>query len=176
MNKKHWLWIAVVVLTAAMVSGCGWRRGRKADDFAAADLDPDWTGSIDFLGEEDFLDDRFGYTEVLDVRFEDVVFGFDSSQITSSEQFKADAVADYMQRNSGVKVIIEGHTCDIGSREYNMALGERRALAARAYLVQRGINSARIQTLSYGKENPLHFGDSEDARRRNRRAAFVLVR
>ncbi len=175
MDKKRCLVIALTVVVALGSFGCGWRRGKDVDDFPPAHLDAGWPGSADFRFDDDPLAQRFGYTQTLDVHFENVLFGFDSSQIASGEQSKIEDVANYMRRNPNVKAIIEGHTCDIGSREYNMALGERRALAARAYLVQLGIEPARIQTLSYGEENPLHFGTSEAERRLNRRAAFNMV-
>ncbi len=175
MQKKRGLVFALLVLVVLGSVGCRRWRSDPDHDMPPAHLDQDWIGSPDFRYDDDPLADRFGYTRTLDVQFDDVLFGFDSSQVASGEQPKIEEVAAYMRRNPNSKVIIEGHTCDIGSREYNMALGERRALAARAYLIQLGIETARIQTLSYGKENPLVFGTSEAERRLNRRAAFNMV-
>jgi peptidoglycan-associated lipoprotein len=71
-------------------------------------------------------------------------------------------------------VVIEGHCDERGSREYNLALGERRALAVRAYLVGLGIDATRLQTKSYGEEQPVAMGHDESSWSRNRRAEFVL--
>lgn len=176
MQNKKGLIFALSVLVVLGSFGCRrWPGATDAEDFPPAHLDNGWHGSPGFRHDDDPLAQRFDYSRALDIRFDDVLFGFDSSQVTSGEQSKVEEVAAYMRRNPQSKVVIEGHTCDIGSREYNMALGERRALAARAYLVQLGIDPARIQTLSYGKENPLHHGEGEAERRLNRRAAFKMV-
>ncbi len=176
MNAKKWLYIGVVVVMVVGLSGCRGRAGKGSGRFGEAVLDDQFSGSGDLmLDDVTLLGERFAYTDVLDLKYENVVFAFDSSQIAAGEQAKIEAVADYMRRQPTVKTIIDGHTCDVGSRDYNMALGERRALAVRAYLVQLGIDPGRIQTRSYGMEQPLHAGVSESARRLNRRAAFVLV-
>ena len=70
--------------------------------------------------------------------------------------------------------MIEGHTCNIGTAEYNLALGERRAAEVRNYLVRRGIAPGRLTTVSYGEERPAHDNGEEATRRLNRRAAFVV--
>ena len=123
------------------------------------------------------LDGRFELgTLVTEVSFDNVYFAYDSYQIPRSEIDKIERVADYMKSHKDVRLIVEGHCDERGSREYNMSLGEHRALAVRAYLVGLGIGSARIQTCSYGEEQPLDFGHTEAAWRRNRRAEFVLYR
>lgn len=175
MKKNKLLGVVLLIMLVASVTGC--RRGPKDGvGFGPAVIDPDWDGSIDYIDGEGMLGDRFSYGEVIDIRFEHVLFGFDSSQVAAGEQPKLEQVAAYMRDRPDVKLIVDGHTCDVGSREYNMALGERRALAARAFLVQWGIEPGRIQTRSFGKENQLHAGSSESARRLNRRADFVMVR
>ncbi len=176
MDTSKGMVLALTLVLLAGSFGCGRFRRTDAGDMPPAHLDPDWRGSPDFRVGEDALDERFAFAETLDLQFEDILFGFDSSQVAAGERAKIEQVAAYLQRNPNVKIIVEGHTCDIGNREYNMALGERRALAARAYLVQLGIEPARVQTLSYGQENPRHFGASEAERRLNRRVAFRLVR
>jgi peptidoglycan-associated lipoprotein len=81
-----------------------------------------------------------------------------------------------MTRNQDVRLIAEGHCDERGSREYNLSLGEHRALAVRAYLVGLGVDGARIQTRSYGEEQPLDPGHDESAWRLNRRVEFALFR
>jgi outer membrane protein OmpA-like peptidoglycan-associated protein len=70
--------------------------------------------------------------------------------------------------------VIEGHTCNIGTAEYNLALGDRRANAIREYLVGRGISADRLRTVSYGEERPKYDNAREETRRLNRRAALVM--
>ena len=78
-----------------------------------------------------------------------------------------------MQRPE-IALLIEGHTCNVGTTEYNLALGERRAAAVRDYLVRRGVAANRLTTISYGEERPAHDNGQEATRRLNRRASFVL--
>lgn len=106
--------------------------------------------------------------------FDSVYFGYDSSQVSATERGKVELVADHLKANSDVAVIIEGHCDERGSREYNLALGERRALAVRTYLVGLGIGDERIQTKSFGEENPATSMHDESAWSRNRRGEFVL--
>lgn len=106
--------------------------------------------------------------------FEPVLFAYDSSQVSVGERAKIEAVAGHLKQNPSNAIILEGHCDERGSREYNLALGERRALAVRTYLIGLGIASDRTQTKSYGEENPAAPGHDETARSRNRRGEFVL--
>jgi peptidoglycan-associated lipoprotein len=115
-------------------------------------------------------------TRITDVKFENVLFAYDSFQIERQEMSKVEQVADYMRRNKQVRLVAEGHCDERGSREYNMSLGEHRSLAIRAHLVGLGIDGERIQTRSYGEEAPLDSGHSEGAWRVNRRVEFALYR
>ena len=104
-----------------------------------------------------------------------VYFDYDSAQINESERSKIESVASSMKGGSG-QVIVEGNCDERGSTEYNLALGERRALAVRAYLVGLGVDGARVQTKSYGEERPVDPGHDESAWSKNRRAEFVVVK
>lgn len=115
-------------------------------------------------------------TRVTDVAFDPVYFRYDSYQIEDGEAGKMERVADYMGRNRDVNLVVEGHCDERGSREYNAALGEHRALAVRAYLIGLGIDSTDIQTRSYGEERPVDPGHNEQAWRKNRRGEFALYR
>ena len=84
------------------------------------------------------------------------------------------AEALVMQEDPNLRITVEGHTCNIGTTEYNLALGERRSAAVRDYLVGRGINASRLQTVSYGEERPKHDNSREETRRLNRRAAMTI--
>ena len=103
-----------------------------------------------------------------------VLFDFDSAQLTDYAQRVLDRQAAFMKARPETRVIIGGHADERGTREYNLALGERRASSARDYLVTKGVNSARIRIISYGKERPASVGSTEAAWRLNRRAQTVL--
>jgi outer membrane protein OmpA-like peptidoglycan-associated protein len=79
-----------------------------------------------------------------------------------------------MQQDATLRITIEGHTCNIGTAEYNLALGERRAVAVRQYLQSRGIGADRMTTISYGEERPKYDNAREETRRLNRRAAMIV--
>jgi len=123
------------------------------------------------------LSERFeDGTRIADVEFSSVLFKYDSFQIEESEVWRIEKVADYLRRNSGVRLVVEGHCDERGSREYNMSLGEHRALAVRAYLIGLGVDVSHVQTRSYGEEHPLDSGHDESAWRLNRRGEFALYR
>jgi OOP family OmpA-OmpF porin len=106
--------------------------------------------------------------------FEDVHFDFDRYSLRPEAVRTLDEAVAVLQRNPDVRVEIEGHTCNIGTAEYNMALGERRANSVRDYLVSRGISASRFSTVSYGEERPKYDNAREETRRLNRRAALVV--
>ena len=103
-----------------------------------------------------------------------VLFDFDSSQLSDYAQKVLDRQAAFLKAQPEARIILGGHADERGTREYNLALGERRAAAARDYLVAKGVNSARIRIISYGKERPTAVGSNEAAWRLNRRAESVL--
>ena len=103
-----------------------------------------------------------------------VYFGFDSAELAAEAQAILDRQAAFLNVNPTVIVIIEGHADERGTREYNLALGDRRAVAVRDYLLAKGLNAARVRTVSYGKERPSVAGSNEGSWEFNRRAATVL--
>ena len=106
--------------------------------------------------------------------FEDVHFEFDRFNIRPDALQVLDDAVKAMQANAALRLTIEGHTCNIGTAEYNLALGERRASSVRDYLASRGIAADRLQTVSFGEERPRHDNSREETRRLNRRAALVV--
>jgi peptidoglycan-associated lipoprotein len=104
-----------------------------------------------------------------------VYFELDSSDLSAANQRTLDEDAALIKRYSSWTVTIEGHCDERGSAEYNLALGERRAMAARTYLVSLGIAATRLKTVSYGKEFPFDPGHDEAAFAKNRRAHFVIT-
>lgn len=104
-----------------------------------------------------------------------VLFGTDESDLDAQDRTILDSQAAYLQRYGQVRVTIEGHADERGTREYNLALGERRANAAKNYLASRGIDAGRINVISYGKERPEAVGSDEASWAQNRRAVTVTV-
>ncbi len=108
------------------------------------------------------------------ITFEDVHFDFDRYSLRPEATRALDEAVKALQTDPELNIEIEGHTCNIGTAEYNLALGERRAHAVRDYLTSRGIGANRFRTLSYGEERPKHDNAREETRRLNRRAALVV--
>lgn len=105
-----------------------------------------------------------------------VFFAFDDAALSEEARFTLDGNILWLQlpQNRGLRFVIQGHTDQRGSEEYNLALGDRRAQVVREYLIANGINSARIMAVSLGEERPFVQGDTEEAHALNRRAHFVL--
>ena len=108
------------------------------------------------------------------ITFEDVYFAFDGYTPNAAAIVVLSGAADTLLKNPSLNIMIEGHTCFIGTEEYNIALGERRASAVRDYFVSRGIAASRMRTASYGEESPKHDNAQEETRRLNRRVALVV--
>ncbi len=104
-----------------------------------------------------------------------VHFEFDRSSIRAGDASVLDQKLAILQRNPNLQIQITGHCDERGSDEYNLALGNRRALAAKRYLTDRGIAESRIQTSTMGEERPLAMGNNEDAWTQNRRDEFAIV-
>ena len=103
-----------------------------------------------------------------------VLFGYDSSQLSAEAMAVLDAQAALLNAKPSFRVKIEGHADERGTREYNLALGERRASATHDYLVAKGVDGSRIRIVSYGKERPAVVGSNEEAWAKNRRSVTVL--
>ena len=166
---------------AVVSSGCKYNKAAKggaggADDVATAsgiegqDISSD-TGLIAGVSEGKFED---LYTRCTDVDFAPVYFGFDSTVVPAGEFGKIDAVAQHLTAKADRVVVVEGNCDERGSNEYNMSLGENRAIIIRNYLVQSGIAADRIQTRSYGEEKPAVEGHDESAYAKNRRGEFAI--
>ena len=107
--------------------------------------------------------------------FQPVFFALDSAELDQQGQQTLNADAEVLKKYPGWTITIEGHCDERGTAEYNLALGERRALAAKTYLVSLGIPADRLRTVSYGKEFPFDPGHDENAWAKNRRAHFVVT-
>lgn len=107
--------------------------------------------------------------------FRDVHFDFDKYDLTENARQILAGHARILKDNARVKILIEGHCDERGTIEYNLTLGDRRAVAVRDYLVNYGIDSGRISTISYGEERPLDPRHDEEAWDKNRRSAFIIM-
>lgn len=105
---------------------------------------------------------------------ETVYFAFDDYSLSSEAQASLAAMADYLNANMSVTVQVEGHCDERGSIEYNLALGDQRAQAVKQYLVNSGVDSNRVNTISFGEDRPAVDGNDESSWSQNRRAEFVV--
>jgi len=103
-----------------------------------------------------------------------VFFAFDSSELSHASKVQLDKQVAWLKDHPSVKATIEGHADERGTREYNLALGERRAEKVRNYLSHHGIEASRLDTISYGKERPAAIGNNEDAYKQNRRSVTTV--
>jgi peptidoglycan-associated lipoprotein len=106
--------------------------------------------------------------------FEDVNFDFDRYTLRPEATRVLEQAVAAMKEDPSLRLTIEGNTCNIGTAEYNLALGERRANSVRDYLTQNGVAATRLQTVSYGEEKPKFDNSREETRRLNRRAVLVV--
>jgi len=104
-----------------------------------------------------------------------IYFDLDRYNVDSADMAALQTQAQYLAQYPNITVTVEGHADERGTREYNLALGERRANAAKNYLVSLGVAANRIRTVSYGKERPVALGSNEAAWAKNRRAVTVVV-
>ena len=103
-----------------------------------------------------------------------VLFGLNSARLDPQARNVLDVQVEWLKENSDINVIIEGHCDERGTREYNLALGAKRANAVKSYLISSGVSSSRISTISYGKERPVVEGTGSDVWQENRRAITVV--
>ena len=103
-----------------------------------------------------------------------VFFGYNESDLTTEARATLDRQATWLKKYSSANITVEGHADERGTREYNLALGERRATAVKNYLVADGVGASRVKTVSYGKERPAVIGSNEAAWAQNRRGVTVV--
>jgi peptidoglycan-associated lipoprotein len=113
--------------------------------------------------------------ELFDRDVKDAYFEYDKADIRPDARDALSATAQFLRTHAEVKVVLEGHCDERGSTEYNLALGDRRAAAAKQFLVSLGISADRIQTVSYGKEKPFCSASTEECWQQNRRGHFVMA-
>lgn len=191
---KFWIKTVLVILPMLMLLGCG-TSGEVEDDSDAGvssssstDGDAGSAASTSGVGSDgmtssegmtdsandmqgDALDDP---NSLLATRV--IYFDFDKSDIRSDVRAVIQAHAEYLADNANVSITLEGHADERGTREYNIALGERRANAVERMLTLQGASASQIRVVSYGEERPAAMGHKEDAWSLNRRAEFIYNR
>ena len=174
--------IAIAALAAALVVTAGCAKKKPAElppapvgsegAGAGAGAGADGTAGQGNVGGAAIPGSRADFLQ--NVRADRVHFDTDDYSIDTEDRAILDTQAAWLQRNTGVRVTIEGHADERGTREYNLALGDRRANAAKNYLASRGVNPARMTVISWGKERPVAEGSDESAWAQNRRAVTIL--
>ena len=104
-----------------------------------------------------------------------VYFDFNKDCLTAEAKVILDSTAEWLEKNPDIKLLVEGHTDERGTKEYNIGLGQRRASSVKKYLESKGIDASRIKIISYGKEKPEFAGSNEEAWSKNRRAVSVIL-
>ena len=171
MTRKWFIGILMILLVTVQL-GCAGRRGRRTRPPRGPDSESvDITGQelvTRIVGEDTYYDEG----ELRDVHFE-----FDKFDLLPAEKEILKESARWLKAHRKAKVLIEGHCDERGTQQYNLALGERRALSVRSYLISLGgIDSERLITISYGEEQPANPGQDEAAWYENRRAHLMVSR
>ena len=175
MNMKH--------LTIALATGALALTGCKSSKPDVLPPDPGGTAAVDPNAGNTGMNNqpggiRAGSNEAFQAETGGrtvIYFDTDRYNIDSQDAATLQVQAQWLQRNTGARVTIEGHADERGTRDYNLALGERRANAAKNYLQGLGVSPDRITTVSYGKERPVALGSNESAWAQNRRAVTIVV-
>lgn len=164
-----WVPIALVLLAAA----CGSKTKKETLPDGTASRSRDHREKKQAMNEEKpDRQDEGDWNR--DPSFGPIYFDFDSATLRPEARDTLERLADYMKQNPGVTVVISGHADERGTEEYNIALGEERARAARDYLKRLGVDVARVRVISYGETRPAVQGSDEGAWSRNRRDEFEL--
>jgi peptidoglycan-associated lipoprotein len=162
--------LAVLVL----VAGC---HTNAPKDVGSVSTDGDMTSTMQPVGNEQPAPagPAAGTEQDLVVNVGDrVFFGYDQYDLTPDARATVEKQAQWLKTYPNVTVMVEGHCDERGTREYNLALGEKRATTVRNYLIANGVAPNRIQTISYGKERPAVLGSDETAWAQNRRSVLVV--
>lgn len=162
--RKQVLFITIILI-ALLSSGCF---GKKRSGY-----DGSYYGTDTPL--QDFpLDSFYEPVGSDNLIIRDINFEYNSHVIKPESKTVLNGIIEWMNSNPNTHLLCEGHCDERGSNEYNLALGEQRALSVREYFVDSGIDAYRIQTISYGEEKPLDPGHDEGAWRQNRRVHFLI--
>jgi peptidoglycan-associated lipoprotein len=147
----------------------------REDSLAAARARQDSLAALERARQDSIANAGRAVTEARNALTAVIHFDFDRSDITDEAKSTLDAKVPVLNANPAVRIRVAGHTDSRGSDEYNLALGQRRAAAAKRYLTQRGVDASRIDVISYGEERPAAQGEDESAWSQNRRDEFEIT-
>lgn len=186
-TRKAFLLLPLIVAFLFVLSACSSMPEESVAD-AGADTVASESASIDTgisneeipAGADDVVSEAAsaipGSEQDLEFNIGDrVFFATDSSELNTQSQATLQRQADWLQRYRDIRVRIEGHADERGTREYNLSLGERRANMVREYLIGLGISAERVNTISYGKERPVALCSNENCWKQNRRAVTTVI-
>lgn len=183
MSKLRIFSVGLILISLFAFTGCETVEGWFADENDPGEYSPDKpydTMDVGVDEENVFLEPgqplgtrEDGWTPVPNADFPVVYFAYNRNTVGASEKRKLDTVADYMMKNKGIGLIIEGHCDERGSKEYNRALGEKRAISVKDYLIGCGIDTMRLRTVSFGEDRPAIPETTESAFQKNRRAELI---
>ncbi len=175
MRSKACFWVLVSLISVAMLaSGCGLKsRKGGARGAAIGGQDIPLTTTVEGVDFYDAKDSAFKGGEAEKV-LQDVHFSYNDPRVVSEDEPRMKDIAEFLKGTSSAILLVEGHCDERGTSEYNLALGEKRALYVRSFLIALGVAADRVHTISYGKEKPLDAGHTESAWKQNRRAHFMI--
>jgi len=170
--------VAAIAAALALTAGCGKKAPKELPpppgDSADASTGDTGTADTGGVGTEVLPGSRGDFLRAVGMDGDRVFFDTDQYDLDDRDRATLDTQATWLQRNTGVRVTVEGHADERGTRDYNLALGDRRANAAKNYLAAHGIAASRMTVISYGKERPEALGSDESAWAQNRRAVTVV--
>ena len=165
--------ILALIAAAALLAACSSTPEEVAELKGAGGAQPAMPAPTPPPAQQAMTQQNLGPAAELAQIGDRVLFDTDKSDLSPAARATVDKQAAWMKKYANVSVTIEGHCDERGTREYNLALGERRANAAKNFLIQYGVSAGRMKTISYGKERPFVLGHDESAWSQNRRAHFV---
>jgi peptidoglycan-associated lipoprotein len=177
MQKKLCVLLVVLfVVPGLLFTACCAKKAVKSEASLTADDEASRQREAEAARQRAMEEERLNAEKMARNMFvnEDVYFEFDRYNLLPAAQAVLKKKAAWLRNNPDVSVSIEGHCDERGTNEYNIALGDRRAESAKAFLIDLGISGSRLQTVSYGEERPLDPGHNEEAWVKNRRAHFVI--
>jgi len=186
MGKKGWVLLALLLVIPGLLftTACSKKAVKEAEPMAEKTVDDDAEAreaaekarQAELARQQALEEERLRQEAAVREKFENehVYFAFDSAVLDMMAQDVIKGKASWLKENRDVNVTIEGHCDERGTVAYNLALGDSRAESVKAYLVNLGIPASRIDTVSYGEEQPVDPGQNEAAWAKNRRAVFVI--
>lgn len=180
-NSSHILKNFLIIITLVFLASCKSKLNKadstKISEPTPASLEQNSQDNYQTIKDEQQAEqlDRQVQAQAEEIEVQDrVFFGYDSSDVNDEAKKILTTQADWLKSDRSIKVTIEGHCDERGTREYNIALGEKRANSVKRFLVANGVEASRIKVVSYGKERPAFFGNRDESFAKNRRAVTVV--